>query len=177
MNRVTKFMASAVLAASLTGCAADMAQDPAKVIGGEVAKLHADLSQFQEETKAYNGYSATRISSSTLGAAAADATTTRLQTEWVLRDAKTNVQVFTTLRDQASVDLAAQTAAPPPLPALERPTFSLDTLSAVSGSLDKIAEPTDFTADAKTLIAYARAVNEQLKKLEEDAAKKASDGN
>lgn len=177
MNRTRASAFLGLLAVTLGGCAADQAQAPAKLIGGEVAKFHADLSQFQDNTRAWQGYSATRITGSAVSAAAADATSMRLQTEWTLRDAKSDTEVFRTLRDQASADLAAQTTTPPPLPALTRAAFPLDELSSVAGGLDKIAEPRSFVDDAKALIAFGKTVNDQLKKLEEDAAKKATDGN
>ncbi len=176
MTRILAHGLPLLIAVGLCGCAADQAEAPAKLIGGEVAKFHADLSQFADGAKASQGYSTTRITGSALRTASADETTTRLQTEWSLQNAKTQNEVFDILKKQASADIAVEAAGPPPLPALTAQDFPLDKLGAVAGSLDQIAAQKDFKDNLKFLIGFATTINGQLQKLEADAAKKASAG-
>jgi hypothetical protein len=163
------------LAMAIAGCAADRAAEPAKLIGGEVAKFHALLSQFQDDTTAWEDYSASRIVGSDLRAAAADATSKRLETEWSLREAKSDSEIFKALRDQATIEVKAETT-PMAVPTTTRTELPLDELSAVAGSLDKLSEPSGFFDDATVLLEFGKAVNDQLKKIEADAAKKANSG-
>jgi hypothetical protein len=176
MNRIYLQATALLIAAAVGGCAADQAEAPAKLIGGEVAKFHADLTQAQDDIKAAQGYSATRINGTALRTATASETTARLQTEWNLQHAKTQTDVLEILRSQAGASATAEAEAAAPLPALTAADFPLDKLSATAGGLDQIATQRDFKEHLKFLIEYGAAVNEQLKKLEEEAAKKTGAG-
>jgi len=175
MMRIGNILLVFLLATTVAGCAADKAQEPAKLIGGEVAKFHALLSQFQDDTAVWEDYSVSRIVGSELRTAAADATSKRLETEWGLREAKSNSEILKALRAQAVAEVAAEET-PAAAPAVTRTELPLDELSAVAGSLDKLAEPNGFADDAKILFEFGKAVNDQLKKIEADAAKKANSG-
>lgn len=159
----------------LAGCAGDKIAGPARTIGHDVSGLSGNLSRLQDDLTDYQGSTHLRTEGHSARADVALSAARQRQTEWKLVDAANTTEALGVLMEQSRAEAARLAAPAPAATSAPKAELPVKPLATVAKGIDEIGRRKTRREELQLLIDNARAVNDQLAKLDEtDGAKPAA---